>query len=48
MERVQKKLANEGFVNKAPEHVVDEERQKEKDYLEKQAKVKARLEELKS
>ena len=48
VERVQKKLANEGFVNKAPEHVVDEERQKEKDYLEKQAKVKARLEELKS
>ncbi|WP_163970137.1 valine--tRNA ligase [Oceanobacillus halotolerans] len=47
VERVQKKLANEGFVNKAPEAVVEEEKQKEKDYLDKQAKVKARLEELK-
>ncbi|MFD1362915.1 valine--tRNA ligase [Lentibacillus salinarum] len=46
--RVQKKLANEGFVTKAPQHVVNEERQKENDYLEKQAKVKKRLEELKS
>ncbi|MFC3040025.1 valine--tRNA ligase [Virgibacillus xinjiangensis] len=46
--RVQKKLANEGFVSKAPQAVVDEEKQKEKDYLEKQAKVKARLEELKN
>lgn len=47
VERVQKKLANEGFVKKAPAHIVEEERQKQKDYLEKQAKVKARLEELK-
>src|SRR5699024_7480752 len=29
VERVQKKLANDGFVNKAPQRVVDEERQKE-------------------
>ncbi|MFD2759563.1 valine--tRNA ligase [Lentibacillus juripiscarius] len=48
VERVQKKLANEGFVSKAPQKVVDEERQKETDYLEKQAKVKARLEELRT
>ncbi|MFC2948491.1 valine--tRNA ligase [Virgibacillus sediminis] len=48
VERVQKKLSNEGFVKKAPKAVVDEEKQKEKDYLEKQAKVKARLEELKN
>ncbi|MBY7143247.1 valine--tRNA ligase [Virgibacillus sp. NKC19-3] len=47
VERVKKKLANEGFVNKAPQAVVDEEKQKEQDYLEKQAKVKTRLEELK-
>ncbi|MGY0693173.1 valine--tRNA ligase [Virgibacillus sp. FSP13] len=47
VERVQKKLANEGFVSKAPQAVVDEEKQKEQDYLEKQAKVKARLTELK-
>ncbi|WP_106497010.1 valine--tRNA ligase [Lentibacillus sp. Marseille-P4043] len=47
VERVQKKLANKGFVSKAPQAVVDEEKQKEQDYLEKQAKVKARLTELK-
>ncbi|PAV27692.1 valine--tRNA ligase [Virgibacillus profundi] len=47
VERVQKKLSNEGFVKKAPEAVVKEEKQKEKDYLDKQAKVKARLNELK-
>lgn len=47
VERVQKKLSNKGFVSKAPEAVVEEERQKEKDYLEKQAKVTARLNELK-
>ncbi|WP_188453501.1 valine--tRNA ligase [Virgibacillus oceani] len=47
VERVQKKLANEGFVKKAPQAVVEEEQQKEQDYLEKQAKVKARLTELK-
>jgi len=46
VERVQKKLANEGFVKKAPQAVVDEEKQKEQDYLEKHAKVKARLAEL--
>lgn len=47
VERVQKKLANEGFINKAPVHVVEEERQKEKDYVNKREKVKARIEELK-
>ncbi|EQB35816.1 valyl-tRNA synthase [Virgibacillus sp. CM-4] len=46
VERVKKKLANQGFVNKAPQAVVEEEKQKERDYLDKQAKVKARLEEL--
>ncbi|MFG6118986.1 valine--tRNA ligase [Thalassobacillus sp. B23F22_16] len=48
VERVQKKLSNEGFVKKAPEHVVDEERKKEKDYLDKREKVEARIEELKA
>src|SRR5690625_2803071 len=47
VERVQKKLANKGFVNKAPEKVVEEERAKEKDYLNKQEKVKVRIAELK-
>ncbi|MFB4162929.1 valine--tRNA ligase [Alteribacillus sp. JSM 102045] len=48
VERVQKKLSNEGFVKKAPEHVVEEEKQKEKDYLEKREKVTARIKELKA
>ncbi len=46
VERVQKKLSNEGFVSKAPEKVVEEERQKEKDYLDKRAKIQERLQEL--
>lgn len=47
VERVQKKLSNEGFVKKAPEKVIEEERAKEKDYTEKRAIVEARLNELK-
>lgn len=46
VERVQKKLSNEGFVKKAPEKVIDEERAKEKDYLEKKAIVESRIGEL--
>ncbi|RLL47957.1 valine--tRNA ligase [Oceanobacillus piezotolerans] len=46
VERVQKKLSNQGFVAKAPEAVVEAEKQKQADYLDKQAKVKARLDEL--
>ncbi|UOQ93880.1 valine--tRNA ligase [Halobacillus shinanisalinarum] len=48
VERVQKKLSNEGFVSKAPEQVVEEERTKEQDYLDKRAKVEARMKELKA
>lgn len=47
VERVQKKLSNEGFVSKAPEHIVNAEREKEKDYLEQREKVKARIAQLK-
>src|SRR5699024_6303892 len=47
VERVQKKLSNEGFVKKGPESVVNDERNQELDYLDKQARVKARLAELK-
>ena len=47
VDRLQKKLANKGFVDKAPEAVIEAERAKEKDYLEKRAKVQARINELK-
>lgn len=47
VKRVQGKLSNERFVSKAPQSVVDEERAKEQDYLEKQAAVQRRIEELK-
>jgi valyl-tRNA synthetase len=48
VERVQKKLSNEGFVKKAPEKVIEEERQKEKDYSEKRDTVRERIEDLKA
>ncbi|WP_062104550.1 valine--tRNA ligase [Bacillus niameyensis] len=48
VERVQKKLSNERFVQKAPQAVVDEERSKEQDYLEKRQTVEERMKELKS
>lgn len=47
VERVQKKLSNEGFLAKAPAYVVEEERKKEQDYLEKREAVRARLAQLK-
>ena len=47
VERVQKKLSNEGFMKKAPEKVIEEERAKEKDYLEKRDAVIHRINELK-
>src|SRR5690625_2429045 len=43
---VQKKLANKNFVEKAPEKLVSEQREKEVEYLDKYNRVKARLEEL--
>lgn len=48
VERVQKKLGNEGFVSKAPAQVIEEERAKEKDYVEKRDAVARRIAELKS
>lgn len=47
VERVQKKLGNEGFIKKAPEHVIEEERAKEKDYTAKREAVRQRIAELK-
>jgi valyl-tRNA synthetase len=48
VERVQKKLSNEGFMKKAPEKVIAEERAKESDYQEKYDNVQARIKELQS
>ncbi|MGJ9383042.1 valine--tRNA ligase [Salipaludibacillus sp. CF4.18] len=45
--RLQKKLGNEGFIKKAPESVVAEEREKEKDYTAQREKVQLRIAELK-
>ncbi|WP_028611833.1 valine--tRNA ligase [Paenibacillus harenae] len=46
VERVEKKLGNEGFVAKAPAKVIEEERSKMNDYAEKRDKVQARIAEL--
>jgi valyl-tRNA synthetase len=46
VERVDKKLSNEGFVAKAPARVIEEEKAKQQDYADKRDKVLARLAEL--
>lgn len=48
VERVDKKLANEGFVSKAPAKVIEEEKAKRADYAEKRSKVLERITELKN
>ncbi|MGD8188796.1 valine--tRNA ligase [Brevibacillus ginsengisoli] len=48
VERIEKKLNNPGFMAKAPEKVVEEERAKMADYMDKREKVVARLAELKN
>jgi valyl-tRNA synthetase len=47
VKRVEGKLSNERFVNNAPEKVVEEERAKQKEYLEKKQTVEARIEQMK-
>ncbi|HEY2494053.1 MAG TPA: valine--tRNA ligase [Paenibacillus sp.] len=47
VDRVEKKLSNQGFVSKAPAKVIEEERAKQADYSDKRSKVLARIEELK-
>ncbi len=42
--RVESKLANESFVNKAPEEVVEKEKEKQRDYWDRLTRVKQRLE----
>ncbi|MFD0678816.1 MULTISPECIES: valine--tRNA ligase [unclassified Paenibacillus] len=46
VERIEKKLSNEGFVAKAPAKVIEEEKAKLVDYADKRDKVIARLAEL--
>jgi valyl-tRNA synthetase len=46
VERIEKKLSNEGFVAKAPAKVIEEEKAKLADYADKRDKVIARLAEL--
>ncbi|WEK55349.1 MAG: valine--tRNA ligase [Candidatus Cohnella colombiensis] len=46
VERVEKKLANEGYIAKAPAQVVEQERVKGQDYRDKRDKVLARIAEL--
>ncbi len=45
--RIENKLANDGFISKAPAHVIQEERMKLADYVDKRNKVDARILELK-
>jgi valyl-tRNA synthetase len=46
VDRVQKKLTNEGFIKKAPQKLIDEEREKEQTYLGNKKKVEERIKEL--
>jgi valyl-tRNA synthetase len=46
VERIEKKLNNQGFVAKAPAEVIDAEKAKLTDYAEKREKVNARIAEL--
>lgn len=46
VDRVEKKLSNSRFVDKAPEQVVNQEREKQADYLQKRDKLQARIAEL--
>ena len=47
VDRVVKKLANQGFVAKAPAHVIEEEKAKEEKYKAMLAQVEERLAQLK-
>lgn len=48
VDRIEKKLGNQGFVAKAPEKVINEEKAKLADYVEKRSSVESRISELKS
>ena len=44
VDRLEKKLSNEGFVAKAPAHIIEEEREKAAGYQDKLQKIRERLE----
>ena len=44
VDRLEKKLSNEGFVAKAPAHIIEEEREKTAGYQDKLEKIRERLE----
>ncbi|MFD1418769.1 valine--tRNA ligase [Companilactobacillus keshanensis] len=46
--RLNKKLSNDNFVKKAPEKVVDEQKEKLADYQSRQAKISQRIDQLKA
>ncbi|MCK8815848.1 valine--tRNA ligase [Natroniella sulfidigena] len=48
IKRAEGKLNNDGFVNNAPEHLVEEERQKKEEYTAKKKQLEKRLEGLKA
>lgn len=48
VERAEKKLSNQNFVAKAPADVIEKERTKQKEYMDKQQAVKERLQYLES
>ncbi|WP_408954937.1 valine--tRNA ligase [Natroniella sp. ANB-PHB2] len=48
IKRAEGKLKNDGFVNNAPEHLVEEERQKKEEYTAKKKQLEKRLEGLKA
>jgi valyl-tRNA synthetase len=47
LERVENKLSNRNFVTKAPEHVVEKQRERKQDLLDKATKLKKLIETLK-
>ncbi|SHJ97079.1 valyl-tRNA synthetase [Anaerobranca californiensis DSM 14826] len=47
VERIQKKLENPGFVQKAPQAVIEKEKAKMEEYMRKRSKIIERLQELK-
>ena len=48
MQRCENKLANEGFLNNAPEEVVEKERKRREEHSKRKEKIEATLDNLRS